>query len=94
MVSTKKVCRSVQSMLHIISRNQPNTFLLINLQKIKLVQSKILPQGLFVLKLVIVGNHPVRFGDRRHCDSGDKMLLIYHLTSPNHVFKGLCELMG
>ena len=39
MASTKKVCRSGQSilfytLLHIINRNHTNTFLLINLQKI------------------------------------------------------------
>ena len=35
--------------LHIIGRNHSNTFLLINMQKTKLVQTKILEQGLLVL---------------------------------------------
>ena len=54
MVSTKKFCRSgqytcsVYSLL-VISRNHSNTYLLIDLQKAKLFQGKILKKGLFYL---------------------------------------------
>ena len=34
------------------------------------------------------------FGDHRHCASEDKMLLICHLTSCDHTFKGLCEFIS
>ena len=37
---------------------------------------------------------PARFGSHRYCGSGTKMFLIYHITSYNHVFKGLCDGMG
>ena len=54
MVLTKKVCRSGQCIhnvysLPVISKNDSNTFLLIDLQKAKLFQSKILKKGLFFL---------------------------------------------
>ena len=56
MVSTKKVSRSGQCIysvyyLLVISRNNSNTFLLIDLQKTKLFQSKILKEGLFLTDL-------------------------------------------
>ena len=52
MVPTKTVCRSGQCIysvysLLVIGRNHSNTFLLIDLQKTKLFQSKILKKGLF-----------------------------------------------
>ena len=28
-----------------------------------------------------------------YCGRGDKMLLIYHMTSRDHVLKGLCDLV-
>ena len=31
--------------------------------------------------------------DHKHCDGGD-MFLICHVTSREHMFKGLCEFMG
>ena len=51
-VPTQKVCRSGQCIysvyyLLVISRNHSNTFLLIDLQKTKLFQNKILKKGLF-----------------------------------------------
>ena len=49
---------------------------------------------LYGRKLLIVCNHSARFGSHRYCGSGDKMFLIYHVTSRNHAFKGLCDLMG
>ena len=48
---------------------------------------------LYGKKLIIVCNHPARIGGHRHCGSGD-MLLIYHMTSRDHVFKGLCDFKG
>ena len=30
-----------------------------------------------------------KFGDHRHCDMGDLIVLIDHVTSRVHVFKGL-----
>ena len=32
--------------------------------------------------------------EHRHYDSGDIVFLIYHVTSREHMFKGLCECMG
>ena len=45
-------------------------------------------------KLLIACNHPARFGSHRNCSSGDKMFLIYSVTSCDHMFKGMCDLMG
>ena len=45
---------------------------------------------LYGRKLSIVCNHLARFGSHRYCGSGDKMFLIYNVTSRDHVFKGLC----
>ena len=50
--------------------------------------------GLYERKLLIVCNHVTRFGGHRYCGSGDKMLLIYHVTASDHVFKELCDIMG
>ena len=38
--------------------------------------------------------HPDKFCDRRHCDSRNIMFLIYHVTSGEHMLKGLCGFMG
>ena len=43
-------------------------------------------------KLLIVRNHPVRFGSHSYCGSVDKMFLIYHLTPSKNMF-GLSFLM-
>ena len=32
--------------------------------------------------------------DHKHCDGGDIQILICHVTSHKHIFKGLCEFMG
>ena len=45
-------------------------------------------------KLLIVCNDPGRFGGHMYCDGGDIMSLTYHVTSHDHVFKGLCDFMG
>ena len=42
----------------------------------------------------MVCNHPASFGGHRYCGSGDKMFLIYHVALSDHVFKGLCDLIG
>ena len=34
------------------------------------------------------------FSSLRYYGSGDKMFLVYHVTSRDHVSKGLCDLMG
>ena len=39
------------------------------------------PPGLVAIDIVVV-------------ESGDNMFLIYHVISRDHVFKGLCDLMG
>ena len=46
------------------------------------------------MKLLTVSYHPARFADHRYCGPGDKMALIYHVTSFDHVFKGLGDLIG
>ena len=35
-----------------------------------------------------------KYGGHSYCDSGDKMFLIYQVTSCDHVFKWLCYVMG
>ena len=40
------------------------------------------------------GDQPDKFSDHRHCDSEDTMFLIYHETSRDHMFKGLCGFMS
>ena len=42
----------------------------------------------------MVSHHPAKFTDHRHCASGDTMFYIYHVTSSNNVFKGLCNCIG
>ena len=41
-----------------------------------------------------VCNHPARSVGHRYYESGDKMFLIYQVTSGDHMFRGLCDLMG
>ena len=33
-------------------------------------------------------SHPAKFGGHRHCVSGNKMVLAYHVISQDHVIKG------
>ena len=33
------------------------------------------------------------FGKHRHCYTGDLTILICHVTSSNHIFKGSCKFM-
>ena len=40
-------------------------------------------------KLLIVCDHPFKFGGHRYCSSGDKMFLIDHVISRDNVFQGL-----
>ena len=37
---------------------------------------------------------PDKFCDHKHCDSGNIMSSICHVTSNEHMFKGLCKFMG
>ena len=39
----------------------------------------------------MMNHHPDRSCDQKHCDSGDAMFLIRHVTSREHMLKGLCE---
>ena len=41
-----------------------------------------------------ISNHTAKFGDFRHCGSGDEMFLICNMISKDQVFKGLCDFMG
>ena len=47
---------------------------------------------LYERRLLIVFNHPARFGGNRQCGRGD-ILLLYHVTSPEHMPKWFCDLM-
>ena len=42
----------------------------------------------------MVSHLPAKFDGHRHCGSGDVMFLTCHVTSRDHVFKGLCDFMG
>ena len=41
-----------------------------------------------------LGYYAANFGGFRHCGRGDKMLLISHVISNDHMFKGLREFIG
>ena len=45
-------------------------------------------------EFLAVCNQPDKSCDPKHCDSGDIMFLICHVTSCEHMFKRLCEFMG
>ena len=36
-------------------------------------------------------HHPDRSCDQKHCGSGGTIFLICQVTSPEHIFKELCE---
>ena len=38
-----------------------------------------------------VSRHSARFGGHRHCGSGDRLVLVCHVISENHVIKGSCD---
>ena len=44
--------------------------------------------------LQVVSHHPNKFGDHRHCGNGDLMFLICHMTSRDHMLKGLYGFIG
>ena len=44
--------------------------------------------------LLAVSHHSDKSFDLKHCDSGGIMFLNYYVTSLEHMFKGLYELMG
>ena len=39
-------------------------------------------------------NHLEKFGDHKHHDMGDLLVLICYLASSNHVLKGSCDILG
>ena len=41
-----------------------------------------------------VGYHPVKCGGHRHSDSGDIVILVYHVISQNHVIRGSFDFTG
>ena len=43
-------------------------------------------------ELLIVCHHPIKFSDHRHLD-GEDIYFASHMTSCDHMFKGLCEFM-
>ena len=45
-------------------------------------------------ELLAVCHHTDKSCDHNHCNSGDIMFLICHVTSREHMFKGLYEFMG
>ena len=49
---------------------------------------------LYGCELLEVCPYPDKFGHQTHCDSGDLMFLICHLTSRYHMFNELREFMG
>ena len=42
----------------------------------------------FEWELLIVCQHPTKFGNHRYCDNGDKMVLVYQVISEDHMTKG------
>ena len=48
---------------------------------------------LYWLKLLVACNHPARFGGYKNYESRN-LILIYHLTSCEHMFKGFCDFMA
>ena len=51
-------------------------------------------EWLYGRKFLIAYNHTARFGGHRHCGGGDKMFLIYRVTSRNTCSKGFVWLNG
>ena len=49
---------------------------------------------IYVWELLAVFCHLDKFGDHRHYDSEDIMVLIFHLTSRDHMLKGLYEFIS
>ena len=45
-------------------------------------------------ELLAVYHYPDKFCDHKHCDREDIMLLIYHVTSLEQMFKELYEFMS
>ena len=41
-----------------------------------------------------VCHHPDKSCDHKHCDSGNSIFLICHVTSPQNMFKGLYKFMA
>ena len=49
---------------------------------------------IYVWELLAVCHHPEKSCENEHCDSEDKIFLIFHVTSREHMFKWLCEVIG
>ena len=45
-------------------------------------------------ELLALCHHPDKFGDHRHCDTGDAMFLMCHVISCDHMFTGLYKVMS
>ena len=45
-------------------------------------------------KLLMLIQHPVKFGDHRHCGGGDIMVLVCHVISQKHQTKGPQDFEG
>ena len=41
-----------------------------------------------------VGYYLAKFGDHRHSDGGDIVVLVSHMISEDHVIKGSCDIIG
>ena len=44
--------------------------------------------------LLLISQHTAEFGGHRHCDCGDIMVLVCHVTLHNHVTKESNNFMG
>ena len=45
-------------------------------------------------ELLALCHYADNFCDHKHCDGGDMIFLICHLTTHEQMFKGLCKFMG
>ena len=49
------------------------------------------------VEVLMLSHHPDRFGDHRHCVSGDVTVLVFHMISEDHqkghvtLFVGVCH---
>ena len=42
----------------------------------------------------MVSYHPAKFGGYRHCTSGDRIILVYHMISHDHMIKESWDFMS
>ena len=50
--------------------------------------------GNYGWELLAICHRPDKSCDHKHCDSGDLMLLVFQVTSREHMFKGLYKFVG